>query len=65
LFGIEVWGLLEMMKVCKGIKSPYTSEALSTILKVFKAIYKLHPTSFSAPLFKILHIPTLFSVGFK
>ena len=26
LFGIEVWGAQELLRVCKGTKSPYTNE---------------------------------------
>jgi hypothetical protein len=35
------------------------------IIKIFKSIFRLHSTTFNAPFYKMLNIPTMFSIGFK
>ena len=35
------------------------------IVNIFKSIFRLHRSTFNAPFYKLLNIPTIFSVGFK
>jgi hypothetical protein len=34
------------------------------IIKIFKSVFGLHSATFNAPVYKMLHIRTMFSVGF-
>ena len=64
LFGVEIWGVRELQSIARGKKSPYTSGAMTQLVNIVKSTLGLHRLTFKAPLYKILNLPTLFSVGF-